>query len=145
MPQRIVVGVDGSEASHEALRWAVAEAKLRQSELEVVHVWHYPATLMGSMGYVSPVDIEEVDAAAQAELDEVLATVDLSGLATPVVRTLLMGVPAHELIGAAKGADLLVLGNRGRGGFAGLLLGSVSQQVAHHAPCPLVIVSLPAA
>src|SRR5688500_17040580 len=120
MTQRIVVGVDGSEPAHEALRWAVAEATVRQAELEVVHVWHYPATLMGGMGYVSPSDVVDVDAAAQAELDEVLASVDLSGLSVPVVRTLLSGVPAHELIGVAKGADLLVVGSRGRGGFAGL-------------------------
>jgi nucleotide-binding universal stress UspA family protein len=143
MTQRIVVGVDGSEPAHEALRWAVAEAVVREAELEVVHVWHYPSNLMSTVGYVSPVDVADFDVAARTELAKVLHSVDLTELSMPVVQTLVCGVPASELIGAAKGADLLVVGSRGRGGFAGLLLGSVSQQVAHHAPCPLVIVPCP--
>lgn len=142
--QRIVVGVDGSAPSRAALRWAVEEARLREAELEVVHGWQYPNVYAGAAPFSAfAFDVGELEAAAKKELDEIVSEVDARGLAAPIRQTLVSGVPAWGLIDAAKDADLLVVGSRGRGGFAGLLLGSVSQQVAHHAPCPLVIVPCP--
>jgi nucleotide-binding universal stress UspA family protein len=141
---RIVVGVDGSEPSRAALQWAVDEACRRQAQLETVHVWQYPNVYATTGAFSAFVfDSSELEAAAKAELDEIVATVDASGLASPIIQTVVSGVPASVLLEKAQDADVLVVGSRGRGGFAGLLLGSVSQQLAHHAHCPLVIVPAP--
>ncbi len=137
--ERIVVGIDGSENSRRALDWALDEARRRQAELDVVHVWfRYPPT----MPYVPPSvdDSQTLEAAAVALLDRVVDEADQHDLPTPIVPILVDGSAAHMLVETAKGADLLVVGSRGRGGFAGLLLGSVSQQVVQHAPCPVVVV-----
>ena len=136
---RIVVGVDGSEAGTDALRWAVGEAEMRAASLQIVHAWQIPyAESSGFTGIsIVPADLEEC---ARQELEGAVSDVDLTRLATPAEVVLVHRSPAIGLVEAAKGADLLVVGTRGRGGFAGLLLGSVSQQVAHHAPCPVVIV-----
>jgi nucleotide-binding universal stress UspA family protein len=135
MEGRIVVGMDDSEGAHNALAWAAAETRVRGAHLEIVHAYSYPV-----MGDVVPApEIEpELAEGARAELDAVLAEVDLTGVEYDI--RVEPGPPAMVLVETAKGADLLVVGSRGRGGFAGLLLGSVSQQVAHHAPCPIVIV-----
>ena len=137
--ERIVVGVDGSEAAQDALRWAVAEAQVRAAQLQVVHAWQLP--------YVGPtpfagmvIDLDDLEASAQVVLEHAVADVDMTGLAAPTELVLANRTPAIALVEAAKGADLLVVGTRGRGGFTGLLLGSVSQQLTHHAPCPIVIV-----
>jgi nucleotide-binding universal stress UspA family protein len=138
--QRIVVGIDGSESSKQALHWALDEARMRQAQLDVVHVWMDLPLI--PMPYV-PVDADlsiATEAAARSLLDEAVDSLDQRGLPVPVERILVDGSAAETLIQSAKGADLLVVGSRGRGGFAGLLLGSVSQQVAHHAPCPLVVI-----
>jgi nucleotide-binding universal stress UspA family protein len=136
---RIVVGVDGSQVSQRALQWAVDEARLWQASLEVVHVWHMP--YVGEFPYVgagfNPATLEET---AQRVLDEMVVRVDTTGLPRPVDRILVCGNAASVLLESAKGADLVVVGSRGLGGFAGLLLGSVSHHVAHHATCPVVIV-----
>lgn len=139
----IVVGVDGSDESKEALRWAVEEARLRGDTLHVVHVWSYPypyvsVTVLAPPAPTIPISDFRESAAAMlnAVLDEVLG--DAPGV--EVKRAVVEGVPAQVLVEAAKDADLLVLGSRGHGGFSGLLLGSVSQQCAHHAECPVVIV-----
>lgn len=135
----IVVGVDGSDAAHDALRWAVAEAVVHGARLRIVHAWQYPfvgVTAYGGMA-IDPADIE---AGARDVLDKALASVDLASLDAPPEVLLVGHSPAAALVDAAEGADLLVVGSRGRGGFGGLLLGSVSQQVANHAACPIVIV-----
>jgi nucleotide-binding universal stress UspA family protein len=136
---RIVVGVDGSQVSQRALQWAVDEARRWQASLEVVHVWHMP--YVGEFPYVgarfNPATLEET---AQRVLDEMVVRVDTTGLPRPVDRILVCGGAASVLLESAKGADLVVVGSRGLGGFAGLLLGSVSHHVAHHATCPVVIV-----
>lgn len=137
--QRIVVGVDGSEAARDALRWAVAEAQFRGARLQVVHAWQFPyvgPTPFGGMA----IDQGDLEASARAQLDHAVEGVDLAGMAAPAEMLVVNRTPATALVEAAQGADLLVVGTRGHGGFAGLLLGSVSQQVAHHAPCPVVIV-----
>ena len=140
---RIVVGIDGSEASSEALRFALGEARLRQTTLEVVHAWVLPHIALSAAGYVPQVDsvlLGEMKQAAEQLLDSALAAVEEETEDVRIVRSVVEGTPAKALVRAAADADLLVVGSRGLGGFAGLLLGSVSQQCAHHAPCPVVIV-----
>ncbi|MEW6470877.1 MAG: universal stress protein [Actinomycetota bacterium] len=135
--ERIIVGVDGSETAQEALRWAVEEARRRNATVEAVYAWHQPF----AAGYaeMAEINIDAYSKEAQQILDATVDAVDATGIA-PVERKLVTGNAASALVEEAKGADLLVVGSRGRGGFAGLLLGSVSQQVAHHAPCPVVII-----
>jgi nucleotide-binding universal stress UspA family protein len=135
---RIVVGVDGSKGADAALAWAAEEARLRNAHLEVVHTIAYPIT--GGMPLTQEVDSQLI-AGAQAVLDDSIARADLEG--TDHEARFERGSAAVLLVEIAKGADLLVVGSRGRGGFVGLLLGSVSQQCAHHAPCPIVIVPAP--
>jgi nucleotide-binding universal stress UspA family protein len=135
--ERIVVGVDGSESAQQALQWAVDEARLRNATVEAVYAWHQPfGTGYAEMGEI---DIDQFAEDAQRILDIAVDAVDATGIA-PVERKLATGNPAPTLVDEAKGAALLVVGSRGRGGFTGLLLGSVSQQVAHHASCPVVII-----
>lgn len=137
--ERIVVGIDGSDNAARALRWAVGEARLRHAELEVVHAWHQPYA--GGYTYeIGTYDPGAFEEAARITLDSAVESVDAGDLAQPVQRTLVGGSAAEVILTAAKDADLVVVGSRGRGGFAGLLLGSVSQQVAHQATCPVVVV-----
>lgn len=135
--QRIVVGTDGSDNSVAALRWAVAEAKLRGAAVDVVYTWEYPPVI-DPLGVSMLPGADDMTASAERLLAEVLRKVDVVG--ARVSTRVLRGAPANALIAAAKDADLLVIGRRGHGGFMGLLLGSVAQQVAHHAPCPVVLV-----
>lgn len=140
--RRIVVGVDGSAGSRAALRWAIEEARYRCGIVEVVTAYlptYVPAA--PDFGYVplDPVDVvEEVRKMQDDVVADIAAQVDTTGV--PIEQRFLKGRAADTLIAAADGADMLVVGNRGRGGFRGLLLGSVSQQVTHHATCPVVIV-----
>lgn len=143
MPGRIVVGVDGSDGAIAALQWAVAEAALRGASVEAVHAWEYPfvADVTGMAAYpVGRGDLEEV---ARQTLDRAVETAGPAPEGVAVERVLAHGGAAGVLVDAARGADLLVVGTRGHGGFTGLLLGSVSQQCAHHAPCPVVVVPEP--
>jgi nucleotide-binding universal stress UspA family protein len=134
---RIVVGVDGSEPSKAALRWAVEEGRLRGATVVAVHAW-----LMqfgAGPGFVVPaLDPNDVRREAESMLDAAIAEAGDEGV--DVERVAVEGVAARVLVEAAEGADLLVVGSRGHGGFAELLLGSVSHQCAQHAPCPVVIV-----
>lgn len=135
--RRIVVGVDGSDHAARALRWALDEAVIRGATVQAVHAWQYPDA--GVTGFPVPEGaMEGIAQSAQEILDHAIDGQMADGV--DVERCLVLGPAAHALLDAAKGADLLVIGSRGRGGFAGLLLGSVSQQCAHHAPCPVVIV-----
>ena len=139
---RIVVGVEGSGGSQAALRWAIREARFRGAVVEVVTAYaptYVPAA--PDFGYVplDPVDLVDQIRAMQDTMVETTVS-ECGGEDVTVERKLLKGRAADTLIKAAEGADMLVVGNRGRGGFIGLKLGSVSQQIAHHAPCPVVIV-----
>lgn len=135
-PARIVVGVDGSEPARRALHWAADEAQRREAGLEVVHAWHPP---IQPLGLVLPaVDRASAEATGRAVLDA--ATSAVGGRPFIVDLMLIEAPPARTLLEVSAGAALLVVGSRGRGGFAGLLLGSVSSQVLHHARCPLVLV-----
>ncbi len=137
---KIVVGVDGSAGSRDALRWAFAEAKLRGASLEVVIVWQYPITAslptFGAM--ITPQDFATD---ARTELLAIIAAEGVSAEAPIPVSTLVAeGNAARALLDASEDADLLVVGSRGHGGFTGVLVGSVSQQCVNHAKCPVVVV-----
>jgi nucleotide-binding universal stress UspA family protein len=137
----IVVGIDGSPGAREALRFALEEARLRGSSVTAVFAWSLPMAVDAPGGLI-PDLIADFQAEAAEELEAVMAEAgDLAGVA--VEQVVVEGAAAKRLIEAAKDAELLVVGSRGRGGFAGLMLGSVSQQCAHHAPCPVAIVPTP--
>jgi nucleotide-binding universal stress UspA family protein len=136
-PERIVVGVDGSPDSHDALRWAVAEARVRGATLHLIHAWQ-PAIVGGNSFLPVPAETDAMAELATRHLESALGAEDTTGLTVEAVEQ--CGPAAGVLLDAAADASLVVVGSRGRGGFAGLLLGSVSQQVARHAPCPVVVV-----
>lgn len=140
---RIVVGIDGSKGSDEALRFALAEARLRGVGLRIVCAWATPTAAYAGMAYVPTFDLRDVEEeAAQLKLKAAVESLGADpGVAVETVA--LEGHPADTLLSQASGADLLVVGSRGLGGFSSLLLGSVSQQVVHHAPCPVAIVPHP--
>jgi nucleotide-binding universal stress UspA family protein len=136
---QIVVGIDGSEGSLRGLRWALQEAALRRVEVEAVHTYSDAPLGIDPMMAAQVPAPEELRAAAESLLDGALAKVGGPGEVT-VHRTVAVGGAASVLCERAAGADLLVVGARGLGGFRGLLLGSVSQQVVSHSPCPVVTV-----
>ncbi len=133
---RIVVGVDGSDSSKAALRWAIRQAKLTGSTVDAVTAWHYPSTY----GW-APVSDGAVDLKGFAEKALAKALAEVSGLEpdVPVRPQVLEGQAADVLLRAARGADLLVIGSRGHSGFASALLGSVSMNCVLHARCPVLV------
>ncbi|HZO97915.1 MAG TPA: universal stress protein [Gaiellaceae bacterium] len=136
----IVVGVDGSPGSVAALRFGLAEARLRGADVKAVSAWHVPAAVYETGWVPVSVDPSDYEKIARAALEKSLedAGAPESGVSvTPILRE---GHAADVLVAEAREADLLVVGSRGLGGFRGLLLGSVSQQCAHHAACPVAIV-----
>lgn len=141
----MVVGVDGSEHARRALDWAADEARLRKWSLVAVHAYTLPPYLLapepvlgGGAVPPDPALLEQVEEVAKKLLADEIERVASDDL---VVDGRVVGGPAADaVIRAAEEGDLVVVGSRGVGGFRGLLLGSVSQQVAHHAPCPVVIV-----
>jgi nucleotide-binding universal stress UspA family protein len=141
MTRFCVVGVDGSRESEAALRFALEEAALRSLSLRVVCAWEASAG-----AYVGEAFAPTADAFVEAEhhAEDVLraALEHISNASVLVEALTIEGHPATVLVEQARGADLLVVGSRGRGAATTLLLGSVSQSLAHHAPCPLVIVPL---
>jgi nucleotide-binding universal stress UspA family protein len=136
---RIVVGVDSSKTSLKALRWALAEAELRGASLQLVHAFPRPELVGMTMVVTLPSDDELREASAQV-LSEALEAVGGAG-DVPVTTHVGAGGPASVLVETAHDADLLVIGSRGLGGFRGMLLGSVTQQVIAHAPCPVVVIT----
>lgn len=140
MPTRIVVGVDGSEHSLRALRYAVDELGRRGNDatIEAVLAYHSAVYYPGmEFGYATPIPPEKLEAEAMQALLRALQDVPPDLPIDPVVMD---ASPAHALVEAAADADLLVVGSRGLGGFKGLLLGSTSVNVVRHAPCPVVVV-----
>ncbi|MEV6211843.1 universal stress protein [Kitasatospora sp. NPDC051914] len=136
---RIVVGVDGSEAAGEALRWAVRQARLVGGTVDALIAWEYPA------GYGMPATLLggfDFEGTARRCLDEAVAeaTRDLPGAPDLIRRHVVQGHPATALLDASRDASLLVVGNRGHGGFTEALLGSIGQHCVHHARCPVVVV-----
>lgn len=143
MPGRIVVGVDGSEGAAHALRWAYEEARVRNAELEIVQAWHYPYMADMSGMAAAAVRADDLEQAFRVALDRFVDEAGPWPAEVSATRRLVQGGAAGALLEAATGADLLVVGSRGHGGFVGLLLGSVSQHCVHHAPCAVVIVPSP--
>ena len=144
----IVVGIDGSESSLEALRFAVDEARLRRDRLRLVHAWSaVPLAPVATAPYVSVGALPELERsvaeAAQHVLDEALSKVDADGV--DVEQRVVKGQAPAALLEAAEDADMVVVGSRGHGGFTGLLLGSVGHALTHHAHCPVVVVRGPGA
>lgn len=133
---RIVVGVDGSETSVRALRWAARQAERTGATVEVLACWEWPSS--SGWGMPLPADYRP-DRDAEAALDDIVAT---ARAAHPGVRfdpQVVEGHPARVLVEASSGADLLVVGSRGHGEFAGMLLGSVSQHCVTDAHCPVLV------
>ena len=136
----IVVGVDGSRHSRKALEWAANEAAVHHMPLTVLTVHQAVRDVYGSASHYGDdaALTDKAKEAAQAETDQVLASVGAQPESVTVIAV--HGLPVDELIKASQGADMLVLGRRGFGGFARLTMGSVTSQVAHHAHCPVLIV-----
>jgi nucleotide-binding universal stress UspA family protein len=137
----IVVGVDGSDHSQRALEWAINEAVVRHAPLTIVTVHQLVAGYSGR-GVAYPGDADQAQKAgetAKQDADKILEGLGESRPASVTVEAR-SGFPAEELLAASEGADMIVLGSRGAGGFPHLRLGSVSNQVTHHAHCPVVIV-----
>jgi len=136
----IIVGVDGSAHSRKALEYAAKEAVAHHTGLTVLTVHQAVRDVYGGVS-TYPGDSAQTDKvrqAAQAETDQVLA--GLAERPESVTVKAVHGLPSDELVKAAEGADMLVMGSRGTGGFARLVLGSVATQVSHHANCPVLIV-----
>lgn len=132
---RIVVGVDGSKASLNALRFAHRQARLTGAELHAVTTWNYPPTFD-----IPVADGPDWQRDAETILDTALAEALPPRDVAAVVRHVGQGHPAGVLLEHAEGAEMLVVGSRGHGGFTGMLLGSVSHHVVAHSPCPVVVV-----
>jgi nucleotide-binding universal stress UspA family protein len=126
----------GSATSRLALEWAVAEARLRNGEVQAVTAWEFPPVTVGMEGLIR--DPDAFPQTARRLQNEVLKRVDSEGVT--VTGDVVQGNAVDVLLRAAGNADLLVVGSRGLGGFTGLLLGSVSTQVLHHSPCPVLVV-----
>jgi nucleotide-binding universal stress UspA family protein len=136
---RIVVGVDGSKPSQRALQWAAGEAVRHGSSLDVVHAWKAPYSFHDEVNHF---DVAPYKAEAQAVLDDAMATLAGLGRVVPACRSLAVHEDdaALALLGAAEDAELLVVGSRKRGGFSGLMLGSVSRRCLEYARCPVAVV-----
>ncbi len=131
-----MVGVDGSPPSLQALRWALRQAKATDASVEAVHAWQIPVAYGTAVAVIPGENFaESARRALEESVDEVLAGRD----DVQVERVAEQGLPAQVLIERSQGAELLVVGSRGRGGFKGLLLGSVSQHCVSHAHCPVVV------
>jgi len=136
---RVVVGVDGSKPSHEALRWARFMAEATGSTVEAVMAWQEIPAYGASAGWVA---VPEWDPQEQARrvLTETAEQVFGPNEPEGMIMTVREGGAAHTLIEVSSGARMLVVGSRGHGGFAGLLLGSVSTACAEHATCPVLVI-----
>lgn len=142
--QRIVVGVDGSPSSREALRWAVRQAELTGASVEAITAWSSPAMV----GIGAPFtdadagggDDSGIKVAAQDMLRAAIAEATGQSPGVAVKAEVGEGAPARLLLDAARGASMVVVGSRGHGGLTGTLLGSVGQTLSQHAPCPVLII-----
>ena len=147
MPGTIVVGVDGSAASREALRWAAQEADLRGARLVAIHAWAFvSAAPIGDPGMIPmpavdfPGQLEAEREAARAELDAAIGDAFAAGPAIEIEKRLVEGDSGDVLTRESADADLVVVGSHGHSGIKAALLGSVSRHVVEHAACPVVVV-----
>jgi nucleotide-binding universal stress UspA family protein len=140
--EKIVVGIDGSDASKNALRWAVEDARARGAEVVALHAYEVPVPALDAVAPATPVDLPGLISEAQDDaqqfaakvVDEVVGNV----VSVDVAPIAVEDEPARALVDASRDADLLVVGSHGHG-LSGLLLGSVSLECAQHAACPVVI------
>jgi nucleotide-binding universal stress UspA family protein len=138
---RIVVGVDGSAASRAAFRWAVRQAELTGATVQAITAWQYPVATGGyAWAPVAVLDSTDLQEAAEKTLADEISEVVGARTDIKLLPQAVEGNPAQVLLDAAAGAEVLVVGSRGHGGFASALLGSVSQHCVHHANCPVVII-----
>lgn len=133
----IVVGVDGSASSIEALRFAAKLAPSMNAHIHAITCWHFPYMYAG---LVEAADVRRYEDAARQNLDEALKKAFDGGQAPEVKTSVLNSTAASALIDRSRNAEMLVLGRRGHGGFGGLQLGSVSTACVAHATCPVLVV-----
>ena len=133
---RIVAGVDGSSSSRGALTWAVRQAHLTESTLEIVMTWQWPP----SYAWVVPIpDDWDPEEEMRQSLESIVTELRTTNPELSIEPRLANGHPASVLVEASKGADLLVVGSRGHGEFTGMLIGSVSEHCATSAHCPVLV------
>lgn len=136
----VVVAIDGSEGSQRALDWALDEARAQRSSVTVVHVWHPTPSAAWAVPAAWP-DMTGMQADAEELIERALQRADTRDIpATMIQRHAVFGTVVDAVLDESRDAQVLVIGSRGRGGFAGLLLGSASQHLVHHATCPIVVV-----
>jgi nucleotide-binding universal stress UspA family protein len=145
LPRRYVVGVDGSAASIEALRWAVTEARAHGGAVRAVLVWELPYTGLATSMAQGPYGLPDTTIIEQEAALRLQSCIEAVGDTSPVEvhAEVLEGQPAAVLRELSHEADLVVVGSRGHGGFTALLLGSVSAQVVRHAHCSVVVIRPP--
>ncbi len=144
MTKTIVVGLDGSSASRASFHRAIEEAVYREAEVLAVHIYSYP--IMTGYEIAFAVDYEAAEQGAQEWVAKEITRLDAEyevDFPVPVRTEVMCGHAGGKLIEAARGAEMIVLGSRGYGGFRGLLLGSVTTYVVHHLPCALLVVPAP--
>ena len=136
----IVVGVDGSEGAQRALEFAVQEAAIRDSDLRIVCAWHIPSQFFVGGLITAPLDVDAFESSTRAAAERQIAAVLGGGEELRHELVMREGNAAVILVEESERAELLVVGSRGLGGFAGLILGSVSEQSVRHAACPVLVV-----
>lgn len=139
MGGRIVVGIDGSDHSRLALTYAFEEARRRDASVDVVLAYQLPI-YWGAPEFGGTIPVPSIEQAEQHAHEVLDQTIGVAPTDLEIERIAAHGPPADTLLRVAEGAELLIVGSRGRGGFRGLLLGSTSHQVITHAPCPVVVV-----
>ncbi|MET7426327.1 universal stress protein [Dactylosporangium sp. NPDC005555] len=136
----VVVGVDGSPESLSAVEWAASDAARRHRRLHIVHAYAWPVVYQPLGTHRTAALDKLVREAATTIVDDAVARARSVAPQVPVTTAKPFQLAAAALLGAAERADVVVVGSRGRGGFTGLLLGSVSQAMIHHASCPVAVV-----
>ncbi|MDI2032851.1 universal stress protein [Saccharopolyspora sp. TS4A08] len=136
MPQTVVVGVDGSEESVHALRWAAEHVRQVGGLLHAITVWHQPV----QFGYHLTSTDAELQKQGQEALDGALARVKPDFPSVDIRSKLIRGQVVDEFVKLSKQADLLVVGDKGHGAFTGMLVGSVAMKIVHHSACPVTVV-----
>ena len=139
--ERVVVGVDGSATSARAMAWAARYARATGASIRAVMAWHYPAAVGPAPIGLAPASVTaDVEKAREHELNAAITAAFGDPPVVPVERKIVYGHPSAVLIEESKDADLLVVGSHGHGGFAGMMLGSVSTHCVTHAACPVTVV-----
>ena len=136
MSQTVVAGIDGSDESQRALRWAAEYVQKVGGLVHAVSVWHQPV----QFGYRLPTSDSELEQRARQQLDKVTEAVSAEFPSVDIRERLIRGHVVDELVGLSPQADMMVLGNKGHGAFTGMMVGSVALKLVHHARCPVLVV-----